>query len=222
MSNIEAQIKATGMSQRNEVDLYYMAAAALRGICRKLDDDAGVPSTDYEATCFTAIFNGSIEDSRGNLIMNRVEAKDDMFFIITPNGIDDAARIALFYDMAAAFVTLVEKLDADSLTFTNYEATAATALQAYGFVNKRGDHVGVLTGRVFGPTAVNKAWLPDFLYDAVRAFYLLTHDGTTTGLDGDGTVTDTDYESLWYTATITMRVENGAGSVIGNDITVTP
>jgi hypothetical protein len=63
----------------------------------------------------------------------------------------------------------------------------------------------------------NQDQLIDLLYQIVNAIETLTEQ-----LDADGTVTDTNYEALWFTATVTMRVENSQGNVVGNTITVTP
>ena len=60
MSNIEAQIKPSGISKRNLVDCLYAVVSSIQGICKKLDDDGGVPLTTYEANVFTAIFNYSV------------------------------------------------------------------------------------------------------------------------------------------------------------------
>src|SRR3990172_6959152 len=107
MANIEAQIKPNGMSQRNLVDLLYMVVAALQGICQKLDDDDTTDDT-YEASVITAILNGYIEDSRGNSIMNRVAAKDDRFFHITPLGTGDKDLLVILYQIFDMVETLTE------------------------------------------------------------------------------------------------------------------
>jgi hypothetical protein len=39
----------------------------------------------------------------------------------------------------------------------------------------------------------------------------------TEKLDTDALPSGSDYESLWFTATVLMRVENSSGSVVGND-----
>ena len=217
MSNIEAQIKPTGMSQRNLVDLLYMVVYSLQGICKKLDDDGGVPLETYEANVITAILNGSIEDSRGNYIMNRVSAKDDRFFIITPNGLDNKALLECLYQIFDMMETLTEQLDTDTLTDSTYEALCYTALYLWIIENCKGDQLGNGTTFYFRAGAENRKELVDLLYQIVNSIETMTEQ-----LDADGTVTDTDYEALWFTATVTMRVENSVGSVVGNDITVTP
>ena len=217
MANIEAQIKPTGMSQRNLVDLLYQVVYSIQGICQKLDDDGGVPLTTYEANVLTAIFNGSIEDSRGNLIMNRVSAKDDRFFIITPTGLDNKALLECLYQVFDMMETLTEQLDTDVLTDSTYEALCYTALYVWIIENCKGDQLGNGTEFYFRAASENRKELVNLLYAIVNSIETLTEQ-----LDLDGTVTDTTYEALWFTATILMRVENSQGNVVGNDITITP
>jgi hypothetical protein len=63
----------------------------------------------------------------------------------------------------------------------------------------------------------NQDQLIDLLYQIVNAIETLTEQ-----LDADGTVTDTNYEALWFTAKVTMHVQNSQGNVVGNTITVQP
>lgn len=216
MANVD--IKPSGLVTADLVDVLYMWWAALKGICAKLDDDATVPSATYEALNYTAIFNGYLEDTRGNSTQNAVTAKVDRFYIITPQGFTKEGLLECFYDMLDAMETLSEQLNADSLTFTNYEATAYTAVCTQKVMNKRGDSLGNgTTTHIFSPGGVwDEAQIVEFLFNAVEFIHLLTGNGTTYGLDGDGTVTDTDYEALWYTAAIVRVIENSAGSTIGN------
>jgi hypothetical protein len=55
------------------------------------------------------------------------------------------------------------------------------------------------------------------LYALVNA-----HATLTAKLDTDAVPSGSNFTALWYTATILMHVENQQGSVVGNDITVTP
>ena len=218
MANIEAQIKPSGISQRNLVDLLYMAVKSVQGICQKLDDDGGVPLETYEANVVTAIFNGYIEDSRGNSIMNRVSTKDERFFQITPTGIGDKELLEFLYQFFDMMETLTEQLDTDALTDSTYEALCYTALYTWIVENVRGDALGNGTVYYFRPGGVfNYDQLVDLLYQIVNSIETLTEQ-----LDADGTVTDTDYEALWFTATVLMRVENSQGNVVGNTITFLP
>lgn len=218
MANIEAQIKPSGISQRNLVDLLYMVVKAIQGICKKLDDDGGVPLETYEDNVFTAIFNGSIEDSRGNYIMNRVSAKDDRFFQITPMGIGDKEMLEFLYQWFDMMETLTEQLDTDTLTDSTYEALCYTALYTWIVENVEGNSLGNGTAYYFRPGGVfNYDQLVDLLYQIVNSIKTLTEQ-----LYADVTVTDKDYEALWFTATILMRVENSQGNVVGNTITFLP
>jgi hypothetical protein len=216
MANVD--IKPSGLVTPDLVDVLYMWWSSFYGICAKLDADATVPSATYTALCYTAIFNGFIGDTRGNSIQNAVTAKADRFYIINPNGVTKEALLECFYDMLDAMETLSEQLDGDVLTFTNYEATAYEAVCTQLVMNKRGDSLGNgTTVHVFSPGGVwDEAEIVEFLFNAVEFIHLLTGNGTTYGLDGDGTVADTDYEELWYTDNITRVIENSAGSTIGN------
>lgn len=224
MANYEAQIKPGGLSQRNLVDLLYMIVASIKGICAKLDDDGGVTATTYESSAYTAIFNGYIEDSRGNSIMNRANdgsgtyVTDERFFIITPMGVSDHDLNECIYQIFDMFETLTEACDTDALGDSNYEALCYTALFTWIIENRKGSALGNGTTYYFRPGGMhNQDQLINLLYQIVNAIETLTEK-----LDADGTVTDTNYEALWFTATVTMRVQNSQGNVVGNTITVTP
>lgn len=215
MGNIEAQIKPTGMSQRNLVDLLYMIVYSIQGICAKLDL-SNLTDTTYEALCYTAIFNGSIEDSRGNYIMNRVSTKDDRFFIITPNGLDNKALLECLYQVFDMMETMTEQIDADAAppSSVTYEALCYTALYLWIIENCKGSQLGNETAFYFRNAAENRKELVNLLYAIVDSIETLTEK-----LDTDALPSGTDYEALWFTATILMRVENSQGSVVGNDYT---
>lgn len=211
-AKICADIKPSGLAMKDEVDLYYQIISSLKGICAKLDDDGGVTSTTYEANVYTAIFNGYIEDSKGNILINRVAAKDHAFQHITPRGITDKDRLELFYDVLDMLETLTEQLDGDSLGDTDYEALCYTALVLKMVTNQRGQTLGNGNTFWFNPGGASpKLHLVDLHYQLVNTIATLTAK-----LDDDGTVTDTDYEALWYTANILLTVENSAASRIGN------
>ncbi len=223
MSNVEAQIKPTGMSQRNLVDLLYMIVYSIKGICAKLDDDDNTDNT-YEAKAFTAIFNGSIEDSKGNYIMNRANdgagtyVPDDRFFIITPTGMTDKALHECLYQIFDMMETLTEQADADNLSSGTYESLIYTAVYLWCIENCKGTTLGNGTNYYFKPgTQGNRKELVNLLYAIVYSLYLLTAK-----LDTDAVPSGSNFAALWYTATILMRVQNSQGSVVGNSITVTP
>lgn len=222
MANIEAQIKPNGMTQRNLVDVLYMIVASIKGICAKLDLDDNTDNT-YVATSFTAIFNGSIQDSRGNIIQNRVAPtlttnKDDRFFIITPTGLTDGALLECLYQIFDMIETLTEQCDADNLTTSNYESLIYTALYLWRIENVKGEMLGNSTDYTFGPGATgNTRELVNLVYAIVKSIETLTKK-----LDADAVPAGADYEALWFTASILLRVENAQGSVVGNTITITP
>lgn len=218
MANIEAQIKPTGMKQRDLVNLLYQVVYSIKGICAKLDDDATVTDTDYEANVYTAIFNGSITDDKGNNLNNQVSTAVDRYFMITPTGLTNGALIELLYQIFDMVETLTEQLDADTgVADTDYEANCYTALFTWIVENCKGSQLGNGTTFYFRNGSENRKELVNLLYQIVNAIETLTEQ-----LDADGTVTDTDYEALWFTATILMRVENSMGNVVGNSPTVAP
>lgn len=224
MGNVHANIRPGGLAQRELVDALSMAFRALYGICAKLDADTGVPlggggTPTYVTNCWNALINVTIEDSKGNRISRgqAVSSTIEEHHIITPLGISYAALNAALYQWHNAWETLCEQLDTDVLTFSNYEATAWTATVLQQFENIKGNSVGNGTSNFwFRPGGMfNENEFIECLYGMFYSIYKLTNDGTTTGLDGDGTVTDTDYEALWYTACCTLLIQNRAGSTIG-------
>jgi hypothetical protein len=214
MSNIEVQIKPSGVSKRNLVDCLYAVVSSIKGICAKLDDDGGVPSTTYEANVFTAIFNGAMENSRASQIMNVLSGREDTFFLANPTGINNRAIIQTIYQVFNMMETLTEQLDGDSLTDTNYEALVFTALYLWTIEDEAGSTVGASTEHWIRPGGIDDKNLVDILYAMVRSIHVLTDK-----LDDDGTVTDTNYEALWDTANILMQVEDSKGNVAGNALT---
>lgn len=202
---MDADIKPTGLNQAQEVDLLYQLVASWAGICAKLDADAGVPMTDYVANCITAIFDIDIYDSKGNSSLNGGR------FIITPTGLTPQARQELLYQMFNCFETMTEQLDADVLGDSDYEANCYTA-KFLGIVeNQVGNQLGNGTTYYFRNGAAGQKELVDLYYNIVDATETLTEQ-----LDLDGTVTDTNYEELWFTATVLTTVGNSAGNVVGN------
>lgn len=216
MSNVEAQIKPNGISQKNLIDLLYMIGYSIAGICAKLDLDDNADNT-YVASVITAIANGEIRDSRGNYAMNRVSAKDDRFFSISPEGISDAALLECLYQIFDMMHTLTTQIDADDATTSTYHHVYD---DAYLWIveNCKGDQLGNGTVYYFRPGGVfNYDQLVDLLYAIVNSIKTLAAK-----LDTDAKPAGTDYEALWYTATVLMRVENSKGSVVGNSPTTLP
>jgi hypothetical protein len=216
MASVHPDIKPNGLNQRELVALLYMIVYSLQGICAKLDDDGGVTDTDYEANVFTAIFNGHIEDHRGNAVRNIVSTKAERSYFISPTGISDAALIECLYDIFDMIETLTEQLDADAtVNDTTYEALCYTALLTWIVENQVGNTLGNGTTYYFRPGGpADQKQLVDLLYQLVNCIETLTEQ-----LDADGGVTDITYESLLFTATVLLRVENSQGNVVGNDRT---
>jgi hypothetical protein len=218
--NVEIQIKPNGLSQRNLVDVLYMIVAAIKGICTKLDADGGVTLTTYVANCYTAIFNGYIEDSRGNSVMNRAYVggyytKDHDFYSIKPNGLSDKALNSLMYQIFDMVETLTEQCDTDGLGDSDYEALVYTAHYLWMVTNHEGNTLGVGSTYWFNPGGMtNQKELVDLLAMIVHSM-----DTFTKKLDADGTVTDTTYHALWDTAIFLLKIEDSKGGQYGNALT---
>lgn len=231
MANIHPEIKPNAVQDKYLIDLMYMLQASLKGLCTKLDADAGVPLTTYLANCYTALMHTRITDYRGNMS----SGEEVIDHIITPQGLAPSALIQWIYDWVNAFETLTEQLDTDVLTDSNYESLCYYAcILPYMFESGRYDQTTMLGNDNIsgGFSATPDAYAPwlavkigpvgkphdkilcDLFYDLINAWETLCEK-----LDADGTVTDTDYEALWYTATVLMRVENCQGNVLGNDQT---
>lgn len=212
-AKIYADIKPTGLRQIDEVDLYYDIVSSIQGICHKMDDDGGVTLETYEANCYTAIFNGVIEDSKGNVIRNYITPTSSMVepIFVSPRGIGDRERIDLLHMIVNMLKTLTKQCDTDNLTDNNFEALCYIATILYLVTSSKDSTLGNGTLYTFHTGAWSQKELIELLYGFVYSLNLLTAK-----LDADGTVTDTDYTALWYTANILLTVENGAGSRKGN------
>lgn len=223
MAAIIADIKPTGLSPNDLIDLLYMIVSSLEGICQKLDDDATVTDDDYEALCITALFNVVIEDCRGNYINLATTETSTLHktHMISARGISDEALLELMYDITNCMITLATKCDADH-NYSTYKSLAYTATFLHMVENQMGNELGNSAGfpdgtaYYFRPGGVDKAMLVDWLYNAVNSIGILCKVSTTAGLDNDTQVADTTYYSLWYTANITLTVENSSGDRIGN------
>lgn len=199
-------ITPRGISQKHKVDLLYQIVSTIAGICAKLDSDGGVTDTDYTALCYTAIIKVMVEDSKDNKTGNTRD------YFISPYGISDKALQALLYQLFDSFETLTEKLDADGgVTDTDYEALCYTAKFLGIIEDGKGNALGNGTSFYFRAGGFEVPELIDLLYNIVDAIETLTEQ-----LDADGGVTDTNYEALWYTANITVKIENSKGNLLGN------
>lgn len=209
MANIHPDISPGGLTMDREVDLWYQLFYSIAGICAKLDADAGVPLTTYMDNVVVAIANGSLTNSAGASIANFVSQEN--FYQVSPIGIDDTARLHLIYQFTNMLETLTEQLDTDGLTDSDYEALCYTALILHRVEDTKGNILGNGTAYYFRPGGIDKGQLIEWFYNAVNAIETLTEK-----LDLDGTVTDANYEALWFTATVLTRVQNGDGNVVGN------
>jgi hypothetical protein len=215
MANLWANITPTGLTNKHEVTLWYQLFRSLFVICDKLDDDATVALTTYEANVITALMNVSIDDGLGNSIMNH--AAEENFYVVMPHSINDAARLQMIFQFFNMLETLTEQLDADNITTSTYEALCYTAIMLQMVENTKGTILGNLDtdiGFYFRPGGVPKNQLVQFFYNAVTAIETLTEKLDTDA--GTTPPTDDDYEALAFTAVILTRVEDGKGNVVGN------
>jgi hypothetical protein len=215
MSNLEVQIKPSGISKRNLVDCFYAVVSSIQGICKKLDAD-DVTDTDYESLCFTAIFNGAIENSRGDRVANALSGKEDTFFVMSPTGINNRSIINCIYQIFLMMETLTEKIDADAAppSSVTYEALVYTAHYLWTVKDEYGNSVGASTTQTITPMGIDELQLVDILYCFVHSL-----DTLTKKLDTDAVPSGSDYEALWDTANILMQVEDSKGNVAGNALT---
>lgn len=205
MANIHADIKPSGFNQRDEVDLLTSLVRSIYGVCVKLDAD-NIAGSTYTALCYTAIFTGVLEDSKGN----RTGLVGD--YNISPIGISDAGRLQCLYEILNALETLTEQVDADNATTSTYEALCYTAKILYLVEDSKGNTLGNGTAYRFRPGGLfNQREYVELLFQIVDAWETLLEK-----LDTDAVPDDTTYEALWFTATILLRIENKAGSVVGN------
>lgn len=213
MGNIHADIKPSGLNQKELVNLLGMLTYSLKGVCAKLDDDGGVPFETYEANCYTAMINTIINDCNGN--RRGQYLAEHLFYEVSPGGISDQALLEWLYNYFNSIETLTELLDTDGLAYSGYETLVYTAYFTYIVENQDGNSLGNGTSFYFRSGGVtNQKELVELLYRMVKAWDVLLAK-----IDDDGTVTDTNYEALWYTATILLRIEDAAGNIIGNDRT---
>lgn len=207
-----ADIKPNGVNQKDVVDLVYQLTSSLVGLAAKLDaDDASV--TTY-TTGINAIFNCQVEDSKGNAsrLAGTESSSVAPFYSISPVGLGDDALLEWMYQWAAALYSLCATLDGSAgVALTTYRANAYTAIMTDKVINRRGNTIGSGTDYTFSSVDRNGGMLVDWLYDAVNAVETLTEQ-----LDVDATLTDANYEALWFTANITLTVENSAGNRVGN------
>lgn len=210
MGNIFSNIKPGGMLQKDEVDLLYMIVSSIAGICAKLDSDGGITDTDYTALCYTAILLTKIIDHAGNVTGAPTGARGEK--TISLNGMTADAWNELMYQIYNAWETLTEKLDLDAgITDTDYEANCYTAKFLHMVKNKKGSILGNGNTYYFNPVGRgSEQEIINNYYNILDALETLTEQ-----LDADGGITDTNYEALWFTATILLRVKDSKDNGIG-------
>jgi len=238
MANIHPDIKPNGVDDKYLIDLMYMLQQSMYGLCLKLDAE-GTGLTTYVANCYTAIFHTQVWDYRGNKTQNVTYCEH---IIMPSGGLPSAALIQWLYDYVNGFETLCEQLDSDAgITDDNdYEDLCYEALVLpYIFESGRYGQTTILGNTVatggfttmldtagtpwlvtrIGPTGrPNDRILCDLFYDILNAWETLCEK-----IDADATAVAppaaSNYEALWYTATVLMRVENSQGNVLGNSQT---
>jgi len=213
MAAINADIKPTGVNQRDVVDLMYDLTTSLQGLAVKLDADDAAVST-YVSGAITAIFNVVITDTKGNTVNLAGTESSTVapLYIINPYGLTNEALLEWMYQWVASLYQICYTLDNSAgVALTTFIANAYTAIMTDKIVNRRGQTIGASTTFTFNSVDKRGGAFVDWLYDAVNAVETLTEQ-----LDGDATLTDTNYEALWFTANIPLTVENSAGSRVGN------
>lgn len=213
-AKIYGDIKPTGLNQRDLINLLYMIISSFRGIANKLDNDGSVTDTDYRDNV-DACFNLVIEDCRGNYLnlANTESSTMPPLIKIGEVGFDVARSSDLLYMIFDAWETLCEQLDADTNppTSTDYEANAYTAMYTWLVENSKGNTLGNGTTFTFRLGAWPQAQLVDLLYKILDGIETFCEQA-----DADAAPADTDYEALWYTANITLTVENSINARLGN------
>jgi hypothetical protein len=207
MANIFPDIRPGALTQGWTVDFLRQTLTSLKGICAKLDDDSAVTDTDHEELCFTDLISIIVEDSTAT------RAGLTGTFIISPGGMDAQAVGELLYQIFNCIETLTEQLDAGGgVSDTNYEALCYTAILAGVVEDSKGNTLGNGTNFYFksGATLEEKQ-LVDLFYSLLNCIETLTEK-----LDADGTVNNTNYEALWYTAVMLTKVRNSQGNLLGN------
>lgn len=237
MANIHPEISPRGVSDKYLIDLMCALQRSVYGVCAKLDAE-GTGLTTYKANCYNAIFHHVIEDYAGNRTTNPTNVD----YLITPaSGLPAAALNQWLFDYANALETLTEQLDTDAgiTDDANYEDLCYEAIVfPYQFESKTGTIIGNdNSSGGFSATPAAGSWddadepwictkigpigkpndrvLADLLYDFVNAWETLCEK-----IDADATAgappAASNYEALWYTATVLLKVENSGGNVLGN------
>ncbi len=214
MAAINADIKPTGINQRDLVDLIYMIVTSFRGIANKLDNDGGITDTDYRDNV-DACLNLVLNDTKGNHLNLAKSATSTRphTICISPTGFDWGRSSDLLYMLFDAWETLCEQIDADTNppTSTNYEASFYTAMYLTQVESSKGNLLGIANAYTFRHGAYNQKMFVDALYGMVDGIESFCEQADT-----DAAPADNNYEALWFTNNITLTIENSAGSRVGN------
>jgi len=215
-----ADITPSGLRQRYLVDLLYMIVTSMRGIAAKLDADAAVTDVTYNAN-IDAVMNLIIENSTGGRVsvVNAESTTLPPLVRLTPIAFDKARFCDLLYMLYNAWNTLCTQLDADTNppTSTTYVANCYTAKFLHMVENSLGNTLGNSAGLVDGTPyyfrlgSFDQRQVVNLLYNIVDAIETFTEQADT-----DAAPADANYEALWFTANITLTVENSQGSRVGN------
>ena len=214
MAKINGDLKPNGVNHKDLVDIFYMIVSSMRGIAAKLDSDGSVTDTDYLAN-IDAVMSLIIESSGGSRVqvVNAESSILPLPVMASPVGWDQGKSSDLLYMVFDAWETLTEQLDADTNppTSTDYEEVCYTDLFTAMVENSKGNLIGNGVTYYFRSGSYEQGELVNILYDIVNGIETFCEQA-----DGDAAPADTDYEALWFTANITLTIEDSAGSRVGN------
>ena len=140
---------------------------------------------------------------------------------IKPGGLTQKDEIDLIYMILYSIQLACQTLDADDgVALTTFEANCVTALFNLVVEDSKANYLNLAATasstlentHLIGPTGISAAARLAFLYQLYNCMETLTEQ-----LDGDATLSDTDYEELCYEAIMLHMVENEKGNILGND-----
>lgn len=135
---------------------------------------------------------------------------------ISPRGLNTAQEVDFWYMVHNALETICEQLDADAgVPLTTYEANCWTALINTVIRDSTGNQVGLRSNELnfhsISPRGITSVARYHMIYNFFNAWETLCEQ-----LDTD-VLTDSDYESLCYTALLTHIVRDPQGQTdLGN------
>lgn len=130
---------------------------------------------------------------------------------VKPTGFTQAQEVDIWYELINSLETLTEQLDADGgVTDTDYEANAHTAITNMSITNSQGNtimnHASDLNFYTMGPGGITDEARLHAMYNFTNSWETLCEQ-----LDADGTVNDTNYEALCFTATFLHIIRDPRG-----------